>query len=446
MNHKMSNKMNDRLDQKKSCKMNDRMNQALYLKKGLVGRITAGIMALFISCMTFDTAMADTGDNSGNAGMEAEEYGDYESQDGGQIMSPVSTEVVLTDTIEYGQIKEWIRQYNPVIKSANESYYIMAEEAMKVAERMREEANELYEEAKDLEDVGTPEAKEAARVLKKNVRELRKYAKKQQDASEDMDESHSSSRRQLNHTEDTMTYNVQMLVNTYWQLQSQRVVVEKSVEAAQAALNAAQNMASQGMVVESGLLASANGLGSAKASLTAIDSSIEQISRNIYTLTGQGYASGVRIGRMPPADLGHLSEINLEKDCEAAIGNNYELIVQRHTDLEKKTNKTVNGRLREIEDAEARMKITVTGLYQDMMEKKASYEGSRAAYESAQIIWNGAQIQNQQGMLSRIEFLQKEAEFLSARSTYEVAELELFQAMETYDWAVKGLVVSEEQQ
>ena len=131
------------------------------------------------------------------------------------------------------------------------------------------------------------------------------------------------------------------------------------------------------------------------------------------------------------------------KDCETAVGNNYNLITQRHTEVEVNTNKNVNVRLRGIEEAEDQMRITVRGLYQDVLSKKASYDAAAANYEGAKITWNGAQIQNSQGMVNRVEFLQMEAAFLESQSAYRTAELELHQAMETYDWAVKGLIVSD---
>ena len=423
-------------------------------KKDIVSKSAAGFLAAVMACSFPMVSLAETADGqetSAAAETSAEqeasasqETSASQTEAGGQT-APVSDNLT-GDTIEYDQLDQWIRQYNPVIKSANEAYYIQAEDAMDVAEQLRDKANELYDEAKDLEDIGTDEAKESAKALRKTVRELRKYAKDQQDASEEMDESYTSGRSQLNHTQDVMTYNAQMLVNTYWQLQSQRTAVAKNAEAAQAALDASNALAAQGMAVESGLLASANSLNSAKATLTALDSSIESVKRNIYTLTGQAYTSGIKIGAVPAADPGRLDGIDVEKDCEAAVGNNYELIQQRHTDAETRTNKAVKSRLRGIEDAEAQMKITVRGLYQDMMSQKAAYDAARSAYESAQITWRGAQIQNQQGMLSRAEFLQAEAAFLQAQSDYQVADLELFQAMETYDWAVAGLVVTDSEQ
>ena len=357
------------------------------------------------------------------------------------MAEPVSDQLT-GDTIEYSQLKEWIRQYHPVVKSANESYYVAAEESMKVAEELRDEANDLYDEALDLEKEGTAEAKEAAQNLRENVKTLRKYAKKQQDAAEDMDKS--SSRQTLNQTEDTLTYNAQVLVNTYWQLMAQKEMAETNVAAAKAAVEGANAMAGLNMAVESDILTAANGLGSAEASLNALNASIDQVKRNIYILTGQNTAAGKNIGQIPGADLSYLDTVDIEADCTAAIGNNYELRTKRHTELDtkEKTNKKDRSRLLDIEQAEDQVSVTVRSLYDDMFQQKATYEGAKAAYESAAITWRGAEAQYQRNMLSNMEYLQQKAAFQQKEAAFRQADLGLFQSIETYKWAVSGLLVS----
>ena len=59
----------------------------------------------------------------------------------------------------------------------------------------------------------------------------------------------------------------------------------------------------------------------------------------------------------------------------------------------------------------------------------------------AKIAWNAAQIQKQNGSLSQIQFLQQEMAFLQAQSGFKCADLSLRQAMEDYNWAVKGVQV-----
>lgn len=46
------------------------------------------------------------------------------------------------------------------------------------------------------------------------------------------------------------------------------------------------------------------------------------------------------------------------------------------------------------------------------------------------------------GMMGKLEYLSAQAEFLTSKSNKEVADIELFSAMEKYDWAVKGLIMS----
>lgn len=43
-------------------------------------------------------------------------------------------------------------------------------------------------------------------------------------------------------------------------------------------------------------------------------------------------------------------------------------------------------------------------------------------------------------MLGRAEYLQEELKFTQKKTGFESADLELFQALETYKWAVKGIV------
>ena len=64
--------------------------------------------------------------------------------------------------------------------------------------------------------------------------------------------------------------------------------------------------------------------------------------------------------------------------------------------------------------------------------------------QSAQLTWNAAQLQWQNGSLSQLGYLQQELAYLQAQSGFTCADLALQQAMQNYDWAVKGVTVSAE--
>ena len=43
-------------------------------------------------------------------------------------------------------------------------------------------------------------------------------------------------------------------------------------------------------------------------------------------------------------------------------------------------------------------------------------------------------------MASQLDYLQEQAAFLGKQIDRQTAEISLFQAMETYDWALKGML------
>ena len=46
-------------------------------------------------------------------------------------------------------------------------------------------------------------------------------------------------------------------------------------------------------------------------------------------------------------------------------------------------------------------------------------------------------------MFSQEEYLQEKIQYINKKTALETADLSLFQSLETYDWAVKGIVTLE---
>ena len=73
---------------------------------------------------------------------------------------------------------------------------------------------------------------------------------------------------------------------------------------------------------------------------------------------------------------------------------------------------------------------------------KESYNGAQIAWASAEQTKAQADRKYALGMLSRNEYLQAEADWLTARASREQAKLDLVAAMEAYQWAMDGLMAS----
>ena len=110
---------------------------------------------------------------------------------------------------------------------------------------------------------------------------------------------------------------------------------------------------------------------------------------------------------------------------------------------ERSSTQTKN-KLRNVEYSEDSLRSSIQTLYDTILEQKAAYDSAATAMQSAQLTWNAAQLQWQNGSLSQLGYLQQELAYLQAQSGFTCADLALQQAMQNYDWAVKGVTVSAE--
>ena len=78
-------------------------------------------------------------------------------------------------------------------------------------------------------------------------------------------------------------------------------------------------------------------------------------------------------------------------------------------------------------------------LYAKVQQAKTAYEAATAGYSCSQLVWNNVQKKYSMGMLSKSQYLQEELKYLQKKSNYESANLNLFQAYEIYEWAVRGI-------
>ena len=82
-------------------------------------------------------------------------------------------------------------------------------------------------------------------------------------------------------------------------------------------------------------------------------------------------------------------------------------------------------------------------LYDQVLQAKQSYDAAKTGYEGAVIRWENAERQYDLGMFSQEEYLQEKIQYINKKTALETADLSLFQSLETYDWAVKGIVTLE---
>ena len=365
----------------------------------------------------------------------------------------------LTDNqLDYDEIGARVKEYYGPIKSAYNMVRGMTEDQGQIAVNERTMADDLISQARAAEDLAKDQTGMDQMINKATAKALRKTANQMRTMANNMDRSLSrknSSEKQIDRQANSLILNVEMMLNQYQQLQSQRTIAAKGVELATAAKQLQNTMQAQGMAVDADVLSAAASLSSGQSQLNTLDAGIEQICKMLCSFTGYDEASNPVFGEVPAADPSYIATVNVAEDKEKAVNNNYELISLRGqtgggmTDLQIRTSKTttqIANKLRNVEYSEENVRSNIQALYDAMEEKNSSYSAAKTAYESGQISWQAAQVQKANGMLSNIQYMQRELAWLQAQSGYKCADLALQQAIQNYKWAVAGASVSADTQ
>lgn len=365
----------------------------------------------------------------------------------------------LTDNqLDYDEIGARVKEYYGPIKSAYNMVRGMTEDQGQIAVNERTMADDLISQARAAEDLAKDQTGMDQMINKATAKALRKTANQMRTMANNMDRSLSrknSSEKQIDRQANSLILNVEMMLNQYQQLQSQRTIAAKGVELATAAKQLQNTMQAQGMAVDADVLSAAASLSSGQSQLNTLDAGIEQIRKMLCSFTGYDEASNPVFGEVPAADPSYIATVNVAEDKEKAVNNNYELISLRGqtgggmTDLQIRTSKTttqIANKLRNVEYSEENVRSNIQALYDAMEEKNSSYSAAKTAYESGQISWQAAQVQKANGMLSNIQYMQQELAWLQAQSGYKCVDLALQQAIQNYKWAVAGASVSADTQ
>ena len=360
--------------------------------------------------------------------------------------------------LDYDEIGARVKEYYGPIESAYAMARGMKEDQGQIAVNSRTTADDLLSQAKAAEDLAKEQSGMEQMISKATARALRKSVNQLRTTANSLDRSlerKSSSEKQIDRQANSLILNVEMMLNQYQQLLSQRTIAAKGVELATAAKQLQDTMQAQGMAVDADVLSAASSLSTSQSQLNQLDAGIEQIRKMLCSFTGYDEAANPVFGEVPSADPSYIATVNVTEDKEKAVNNNYNLISLRSqtgggmTDLQIRTSKTTTqtaNKLRNVEYSEENVRTNIQALYDEMEEKNASYTAAKTAYESGQIAWQAAQIQKANGMLSNIQYMQQELAWLQAQSGYKCADLALQQALQNYKWAVAGVSVSADTQ
>lgn len=163
------------------------------------------------------------------------------------------------------------------------------------------------------------------------------------------------------------------------------------------------------------------------------------ICQNLFLILGLDQSENMELQEISPVDVTRMDSLNLETDTSRAISNNADVISVR-SDSSDGSSSGVANKMRNLEELEEKVKIKMEQLYARIQQAKISYEAARDGYAGAKQKWDTANQKQSLGMLSNAEYLQEKIAYVQKKNDYQAADLAFFQALENYDWAVKGIV------
>lgn len=242
---------------------------------------------------------------------------------------------------------------------------------------------------------------------------------------------------QLSLVEEMLTKTVQELMIQYHMLQSQVEMLtqlELLYQEQQVLITAKQQ---QGMATQQEVLLATANLLSVQSSIQSLEIIKTQLKQPMIVLLGWERTDEPIIEKIPEVDLSRIDVMDLEEDTRKAVGSNQDLQSDRR--LEKgNTVGAIEARLSYIEQNEQQMAIEMKRLYDEVLAEQIAYQATTTGYQSATLDKEKYERMYQGGMLSKSDLLGAQIAYYQKKAEYETANLNLYQALNTYEWAIKG--------
>ena len=236
-----------------------------------------------------------------------------------------------------------------------------------------------------------------------------------------------------------LTQGAQSAMIGYHQLLLQKENLNDTISLLEDVVRSTEGRMSIGLATQSDVLKARQNLENARSGLLAIDSGIISTRQSLGLLLGWKHDSVPEVREIPAVDLSVIATKNPDTDIPKAIEANYTMRVQL-LDLENKTYGSVEKTTleRTIKDQKEQIAASIRNLYQDILVKQGDYQMAQTALALETTKMQSAELKYGVGAIGRMEYRQQQNAFHTKETALKTAELALFQAISTYDWAVAG--------
>lgn len=349
------------------------------------------------------------------------------------------------NVMEYDELPLLVEEYNPLYQNNQATYQDTRtdDDAQAVRQNLYENAMDAYDsadnlrsQAEDLLDLNMPAA--YAGLIAAAISTENSALKAEQSAQNSYTD---SEMKRLDHMQNqaALVIQTQGLFASYNQTLKALENVKKNIEKQEFAYRSVEAKVNAGMATQIELLTERKNLQSMQSAYTDTQGSLESIRQQLCLMTGWKYNDQPEIRDTPSADVTRITLMNPEVDKQTALDNNYSLKSNKRAYANMSDNSTDKKNMdRTIKNQEEKIKAGVQSLYNDVLQKKTALELAEATLATEATKMSAMETKLSIGTVSQLEYLQEQVEFSGKQIERETADMALFQAMETYDWALKG--------
>ena len=341
------------------------------------------------------------------------------------------------NVIEYDEIPDLIHEYNATVQNNQYDYQKFREDYGDTNSDVADAYNDLTQDFYD-DMSGETDAGSMMSDLQLDI-QARNMLKQADNTLED------SKIYLLTYemAEDNLAATAQSNMISYHKKQLELEQKQTDLELAREKYSLEQVKQAAGTVTAVDVLTAKESLQSSENNIKELESGIENLKEELYISLGWKHNDSPDIKELPQMDVSRIDGMDPDRDLETALENNYTLKINKRK-LENARSKTTRESLEtKMRNNEKQIGASLSSAYKNVLSARLSYEQAVAEAQLEETNTNIAAGKLQAGMMTSLEYKEQEYKMESSRLNAEMAAVSLFQAMETYDWSVKGLASAE---
>lgn len=342
------------------------------------------------------------------------------------------------DKLEYEEIPDLIHEYNATVKKnqidLNEFRKDYGETNDEWADRYRELADDLESSLSypDVDDTGYATAMTNIVTSEIQIKQWRETA---DDALEDY----------LTYYYDTclaeclLVSEAQSDMINWYIGRIQLDTDEKNLELLNEQYQSLVTQQAVGLATDIEVLSMRESVRNAEKAVQDDKDSLENLHQRMMVLLGWQHNATPEIGEIPELDPERIAQMDPEADKALAIENSYTM----KSNKRKMDNSMSTGAKEDlaetIQEDEQNIGAFLRASYQDVLACQATYELNQAQEALEQSNLQKAARQFELGTISRLDYIEQEIAAQNAAEAVQTAKLQLFQSVQSYEWALNGL-------